>query len=576
MTELTLRPYQAECIEAMNAEQTQRAGVILPTGAGKTVIFAGYARQWRERGGSAVGDGVLVLAHRDELIRQAVAKLRAAAPYMGIGVVKAERQEINRPIVVASVASLARNPKRRAAVLKRRGLIVVDEAHHATAPSYLTVLREAGCYEPASGVQAFGFTATMSRADGAALGQVWQNITFERGMREMIHDGYLVPPRGRRVYVEDLDLSRVRVSGGDFRKEDLGEALEQSLAPETIAKAYREHAADRQGLIFTPTVATAELIAEAMRVEGFTCVAVYGDMDKTARQRAVDDFMAGRVQVLANCMVFTEGTDLPPASVAVIARPTKSQSLYIQMVGRALRLWPGKDDALVLDVTGASTKHSLMANVDLFGERDGDEQEKREREYWCLECSCDDWDRQLGSVCDVCGHEHRPPAEAPDADAVAFDDIEGYAVGELRDVEVDLFHGSASIWLRTAAGVRYIPAGARYIVLLKADPAVYGPGCFDVVEMNRTVRGSSYVAQGVPDLGYAMAHAEGALTPAELATGRRERSWRMLRPNDNQRRYATALNIAVPRDVTRGELSNMIDAKLATRRIDPYLYPYMY
>ena len=152
-------------------------------------------------------------------------------------------------------------------MLRNVGLVVVDEAHHATAKSYLDILPHFGCFED-DGAVAWGFTATMTRGDDMALGSVWQDVVYARDIASMMHDGWLCRARGKRIYVSDLDLRDVRVSGGDYSDSGLGQAMKNSLAPEAVAKAYTEHATERPGIIFSPTVAVAGLMQEAMREAG--------------------------------------------------------------------------------------------------------------------------------------------------------------------------------------------------------------------------------------------------------------------------------------------------------------------
>ena len=209
-----------------------------------------------------------------------------------------------------------------------------------------------------------GVTATMARGDGVGLGSTWEEVVFSRSVLWMISKGYLTDVKATRVDVKGLDLSDVKASRGDYQAGDLGRALMDSQADDVIARAYVEHAKDRPGVVFTPTVETAHAAAEGLNAAGIRTAVVSGETPTQERRQIFDDFRTGRVQVLANCMVLTEGFDAPWASCAVIARPTQSQPLYVQMVGRVLRPYPGKTDALVLDVVGASSL-KLRTLIDL-------------------------------------------------------------------------------------------------------------------------------------------------------------------------------------------------------------------
>lgn len=550
---LALRDYQREAVEAVEAawwsRGMRRPAVVLPTGSGKTVAFAHLAARYLA---SVAGRGrrVLVVAHRTELIEQAAAKLRSVAPGARIGIVKAQRNQTLADIVVASVPTLASERRRR--MVSNVGLVIVDECHHGVARSYVDVLMHYGCMN--GDAKAVGFTATMSRGDSKALGEVWEDVVYQRSIADMVGAGWLVRPRGLRVRVDDLDLRGVKRRGGDYAEGQLGEAIEASMAPETVAKAVREHASDRPTLLFAPLVSTAEVFREALEAEGFPSAMVCGETPPDERRRAVEAFMDRRTQVLCNAMVFTEGTDLPLASCVVVARPTTNAGLYVQMVGRVLRPAPGKDDALVLDVVGASQRHALAAHVELFGEesvRDLDA-EGVERD---LDDDLDEGELTLASGLGL------------DVDDPSW--VNGPIVAEV----VDLFHGSDSAWMRTRAGVWFLAAGERYVAIVPGDPN--REGGYDVVAMHRYVVGESrWVMRGVSDLAYAMAWAEGDVTPAERLTARRERSWRARRPSERQRDLARRYGIMISPDMHSGEVSNRISVAMASTRIDVRLPAY--
>jgi len=553
MTILALRDYQRDAVEAVEAAWRggmRRPAVVLPTGAGKTVVFAHLVARWLA---ANPGRRAVVLAHRTELVEQATAKLRTVAPDLKVGIVKAERNHTLAPIVVASVATLASERRRRQ--LLNVGLVVVDECHHATARTYIEVLTHFGCLGGQEGAVAVGFTATMSRGDGTALGSVWQDVVYTRSIAEMISGGYLVRPYGKRVKVDDLHLDKVRRSRGDYSEGALGEALEQSMAPEAAAKAYAEHAGLgnallRPGLLFAPTVSSATAFCDAFRDAGFSTGLVHGEQPTAERRRELDKLTAGETQVMCNCMVLTEGTDLPLISAVVVARPTTHAGLYVQMVGRGLRPYPGKLDALVLDIVGASQRHALTSQVDLFGEQDPDEPGD-DAESADDDAELDEGELTLGA-------------------GLGIDDP-SWVNGPLVSEDVDLFHGSHSAWLRTRGGTWFLPAGERYVAIVPAPT-----GGYDVVAMHRYVVGQSrWVMRDVSDLSYAMAWAEGDVTPAEQLTARRERSWRARGPSQAQRSLAARYGIMIHEGMLSGEVSGLISVAMATARIDSRMSLYL-
>lgn len=426
------------------------------------------------------------------------------------------------------------------------GGLVVHNCHHATASSYRTVLEHYGCFSD-GGARALGFTATMSRGDGVGLGEVWQEIAYSRDINYMITRGFLVKPKGIHVRVDDLDLSRVRKKGGDFSKGELGEALAASMAPERIVDAYKEHATGRPTLLFVPTVELAEVMAERLETVGVVARVVHGAQPIERRRRALADFTAGRVAVLVNCMVLTEGTNLPAASCVIIARPTTHVGLFVQMVGRVLRLYPGKKDALVLDVVGVSKRHALASLIDLIGERDSTPRE----------------DGEPDELSDVDGLEF----EETDARA-GFRDrawLDGFLVSE----EVDLFHGQRARWQQTYGGQWFAPYGKeRYITVV---PALNGSDAWDVISVDRRRTGESdWIVREVPDLGYAMAHGESVILAQPFSLAKRDARWRKNPASNAQKDLLRRYGAILPEGALSGEASDVLDVIYASQRIDPW------
>lgn len=566
MTRTVLRDYQAIGVGNVLAgwnrlDRGQHPAVVWPTGAGKTVGFAELARIWLALN---PGRRVLVIAHRIELIESAADKLRRATG-MPVGIVKGQRNETNGLIVVASVQTLggARGEARRR-MIRDVGLIIIDECHHATAPTYRALL----AHWPEALV--VGFTATMVRSDRAALGDVWAEVVHTVPIAELIRLGYLVRPRGIAVHVDDLDLSRVRQTAGDFRQGELGEAIEHSLAPAAIAKAIAEHARDRPTLVFVPTVDSAYVVAAAVRDAGFTVEVVHGETHPDARKSIVVDYSGRRIQVLVNVGVFTEGTDLPLTSCIVVARPTKSEGLFVQMAGRGLRVYcevhsnvdqchggmacPGraiKPDCLILDVVGATRKLGLASPIVLFGDdvaaarelADLDELDEREPDALDLL----DLDLTGGEAA-----EQKP-------------DGPGGKDGPLVFTEVDLFKESALAWHRTVDGVPFLAAGHRYVTVLHS----LAPGLFDVLTMDQTVLGTGvYVARGIVGMGEAMRLAEAQVTREEISHVRRKGSSRYRMPTRAQLVLAERLRLPVHSGIRHGELSDLLTVHFASRRMD--------
>ncbi|GGR37799.1 hypothetical protein GCM10010497_45820 [Streptomyces cinereoruber] len=516
----TPRPYQLDAINSLRegwANGHTRLAVVLPTGAGKTVAFAHLAHQMLDNLG---GRRALVIAHREELLEQAASKLLAVDPMLRVGIVKAQRDDhADADVIVASVQTLA--VARRREAIRDIGLIIVDECHHAAAPTYMEVLRHFGAWD---GTPTAGFTATMTRTDGG-LAEVWEDVVFTLDILDMISDGYLCDVRGKRVTVDTLDLDTVRARGGDLVDGQLGRALEDSGALDAIAKAYVDHAPDRPGVVFTPTVATAQAAAESLRRAGITAAPVWGDMGRDERRATLARYEAGDVQVLTNCMVLTEGFDAPHTSCVVVARPTKSPGLYVQMVGRGLRPAPGKRDALVLDVMGSSTRHKLASMVDLTA-------------------------REVDTV-----EEGRSLREAVEEAAVVAERRQLAARVEAE--EINLFGSSGVRWLRTPSGVWFIRVGSDQVLFLARVPDTR------LYRMRRwtTVGGIEAPREDVArPLAEALAWLEDQarrLAPTALVA--RQAGWRSRQPSPKQLGLCRRLGLTVPRGSTAGDVADLID-----------------
>lgn len=536
---LSPRPYQNECIRAILdavSSGVRRPACVLPTGSGKTIIFSYLGKHWIEYGFTG---RIMVLVHRDELARQTVNKLHKVAPKLKVGVVQASQDEHEGCDVVVASVQTVRKLYRLDNIQDtgRIGLVIVDECHHASAESYVTVLNALGCFNPDDDTVAVGLTATLSRGDMQSLGEIWERVVFQRDILDMIPK-YLVDVSGKMVTVEGLSLSQVAMRGGDYAVGSLSDALLSADAPDFIADAYMEHAADKPGIVFTPSVATAHAFTEALTARGIEARAIWGAMDKQARRNALRDAHAGRVQVLVNCMVLTEGFDWPRAEVAVIARPTTSATLYVQMVGRILRKYPGKENALVLDIVGATQEHRLATLADLTSNR----------------------------------IQIIQPGETL-TEAVQREKREGNA--RLKDYvvlyqDVDLFKRSDAVWLQTYEGIWFVSTREDvYFIWPGNEPGPDGQESYHVGVKPLKGKGGGWRHKDV-DLETAMEWAQQEALAADPMTARKRASWRIGRqkPSEGQLRFAERLRLDVPENITKREISDMIDVRLVSRMLD--------
>lgn len=426
--------------------------MVMATGGGKTPTAMAIANLSLD-----AGLPVLWIAHRTELIDQAIDKARQVAPGRRIGRLQGRVKEYRAELVVGSVQTAATPTTLPLLVRRQWGLIVVDETHHVTADTYMRVLRDLGAYAP-DGPLVLGVTATLDRADGRALGEVFEAVVEPQiGLIDLIRhpEGpFLVRPRGIRVRIADLNLDRVKRTAGDFNAGALGAAMSAAMAPQRIVEAWQEHAKGRPTVAFMPTVAISIEQAEAFRGAGYRAVHLDGTTPAADRERSLEAFRRGEVEILCNVGLFTEGTDLPSISCVILGRPTSSTGLYQQMVGRGLRIHPDKRDCIVLDVSGVTGRHKLATLVSLGGA-----------------------DRPEDMPDDLLMYEEDLTGEDPDA-ALDIDpdtplDNEGpeYADGDTVHELVDLFGQSHSAWLRTDGGVWFLATPHGYVYLARRAEA---------------------------------------------------------------------------------------------------------
>lgn len=598
----TLRDYQVEAADAVLDQWDQgyeRTSVVLPTGSGKSTVIAEVVRREVER-----GSRVVLLAHRGELLGQMADAVAAVDPEAEpVGIVMAEQDEPDAQVVAASFQTLARSPERIAA-LGYRDVILVDECHHAMADSYLRVLAALGLTldkvvgdkkdadkdgdsEPEFGdhpapkprrkrlsraeatvrhdgvppVRACGFTATMSRSDSSRLGEVWNTVAYERDLVWAIDQGYLVAPRGKTVQIEGLDrLKEIKTVAGDYNQKGLDEVMRASV--DTTVDAICRHARDRAMIVFAASVEHADLLADALTGAGVAAAAVVGSHSKDEREKSYAQFNAGLINALVTVMVLTEGADFPRCDCAIMARPTRSNVLFSQMVGRAVRLYrdpiTGKDktDALVLDLTGVARDTKLVTLTDLWGSattqtftENGDEVVEPDPEP------------MHGGP----GRERRGRAEFTDVNLM------GDPADPYRKVEV----------VYTTDGIVFIPSGrtGEGIMLWPPNPHEYQQVCILRLDPKQGI--SPWL---VDDRTPAMGTFDEALLAAKQAAFHSVRDdgqpgymehkphWARKRPSDRQKQFAQRLGITVTSAMMQSDLSRLITSTLVRRKVEKF-YP---
>jgi superfamily II DNA or RNA helicase len=376
------RGYQIQAIAAVHKgfELYRRLLLVMATGTGKTETFGKIIKEWP-------GD-VLVIAHRDELLDQAKKRLEGITGEW-VEIEKAEQRAYAARIVVASAQTLASEARLKAFAPDRFSLIVIDEAHHYVAPTFIRPI------EYFAKANVLGVTATPDRGDGIALRKGFDHVAYQYDIADAIEDGYLVPIRGHREVLKDLDISQVKKTNGRLNDAQLDEAV--ILAVDAMVRKTLELYPSRRGIAFFPGVKSAELAAEKFNLhKPGSAIVISGKTRPELRRKLVKDFKAGKYQYLCNCQIATEGFDAPDVSLVIMGRPTLSRALYAQMVGRGTRVLPGictgiasasgrraavaasaKPDCVILDFVGNSGKHDLMAVEDVLGGKYTDAEVKK-------------------------------------------------------------------------------------------------------------------------------------------------------------------------------------------------------
>lgn len=351
---MQLRPYQEEArakVQQEWKEGRKRTLLVLPTGCGKTIVFSKIIEDRVK-----MGERVLVLAHRSELLEQASDKLMTATG-LGTALEKAENTSIGSwfRVVVGSVQTMQREKRLSQFPPNHFDTIVIDEAHHAISDGYQRVL------EHFSEANVLGVTATPDRGDMRNLGSYFDSLAYEYPLVDAIKSGYLSKITAITIPLE-LDLSTVSQQGGDFKASEIGTALDPYL--EQIADEMVKQCKDRKTVVFLPLVKTSQKFRDILNEKGFQAAEVNGESKD--RTEILEDFDKDKYNVLCNSMLLTEGWDCPTVDCVVVLRPTKVRALYSQMVGRGTRLAPGKENLLLLDFLWHTERHELCRPAHLI------------------------------------------------------------------------------------------------------------------------------------------------------------------------------------------------------------------
>lgn len=461
-----LRDYQVQALTALResrlaAPDVTRLAIEMATGLGKTITFAAELDEWLDNGFEAAGNRALVLVHTDELVRQAVDKIAFVTKgRWTVGVVKAGRNEVNADIIVASVATLIQ-PGRKEQITNV-GKIIVDEGHHAVAKSYVDILEYYGalpcdqhgamCHAPEYATPVTIYSATLARTDGKGLGHVIQNMPFSRSLPWGIRHGYLI----------DLVPYTITIPGLDPGASDavLDASLADSIAPEAVVEAWKDKHIE-QGMrmvgpypstvLFAPLVRSAEAFAEAFNAVGVKAEVVAGKLSDDHNRAVLERYETGVTTVVCNAMKLTEGWDSPRTMCVIVARPTQSVPLFVQMIGRGLRPWldasaPARvgQRCVLLCVQGTTTQIATVADLsDKIGEvKDG-------QSFLAME---DEWDIGRDIVPEDLAYRGPVRVEAWDAIVQASSKAWKYTNGGAPFLPTDRFDRGYVYIVQTDAG----------------------------------------------------------------------------------------------------------------------------
>ena len=353
---MKLRPYQEEArvkVQEEWAKGVKKTLLVLPTGCGKTIVFSKIIEDRVK-----LGERVLILAHRGELLEQASDKLFKATG-LKTATEKAEESSLDTwfRVTVGSIQTLQRDKRLNLFDSEHFDTIIIDEAHHCISDSYQKVLEHFDC------ANVLGVTATPDRGDRKNLGSYFESLAYEYKLPTAIREGYLSKIKALTIPLK-LDLSQVSMQSGDFKASEVSSALDPYL--EQIAEEMVKHCKDRKTVVFLPLVATSKKFRDILNKKGFKTAEVNGESKD--RAEVLEDFENGKYNVLCNSMLLTEGWDCPSVDCVVVLRPTKVRALYSQMIGRGTRLFPNKDHLLVLDFLWHTEKHELCRPAHLIAE----------------------------------------------------------------------------------------------------------------------------------------------------------------------------------------------------------------
>ena len=484
---MLLRPRQksfvSKTLEALYAHGNTLA--VAPTGAGKTIMLSAVIGRMFEHGDTS---RACVVAHRDELTDQNIDKFKQVNPSLSTSIFNAGRKSWNGQVSFAMVQTLSRNNNLHS--LPSLDVLVIDEAHHARADSYMRVIRHARRVNPK--VKLLGMTATPNRGDKKGLRPVFSNVSDQISVTELVVTGHLVPPRTTVINVGVQDeLRGVRKTAFDYDMGAVADIMNKQSINDEVVSHWKERAGDRQTVVFCSTVDHADDVVAGFKAAGIKAEMIWGDMKSDDRKATLSAYGTGKLQVIVNVAVLTEGWDHPPTSCIVLLRPSSHKSTMIQMIGRGLRTvdpneYPGvvKKDCLVLDFGTSTLTHGSLEQEIEFDDKIGEGQAPYK--------SCPECDANVPAAtleCPLCGYvwdrETQPAETSAESETIEIDLLErsNFLWCDLRDDDQYFiatgFNAWGGVFLfeeewyavggRKNKGVQLLATGERTVCFAAAD-----------------------------------------------------------------------------------------------------------
>lgn len=563
----TLRGYQLEAHEATHnafSRGLHRPGIQLPTGTGKTRLMA-YGAEIVWRGGERVS----VYLHRDTLVDQTVRTLTMAGiPEDEIGIVKANKHQIDRRCLVVSIHSL-RN-KERLQTLPKPKLNIIDEAHVSISQTYRSLYDFLG-----NDAYFSGYTATWIRSDDGKLGDFWEEIVFSRSIQWAINKGYLVEPKTYQLGGNlDIDLSQIRTTNeGDYNDQDSESVVMVEEVRDAVVKGYLKLTPGKSAVLFAPTQVSARYFGDALKKAGVTTAEIFSGTSKNERKFVFHAFDTGAIKVLVTCTALAEGWDSPRCEVALLVRPTKHVGLFVQQVGRVLRPWPGKKYAYILDFVGVTDNATLAAAIDLSKSEDKENEDKEVSADNLEQCEhCEEW--RVLKFCEavelfLCFKCIKELGIEPDEKTYNAKKIDGIH-------EIDLFADSKAQWLTTYYGQPFIAtsnkgrSGVGRIFFVVPHNGVWGAGVTSSMTAHDPV---TWLATDVT-MNEAIDAATFAAMDEDPYIVHKRAAWRKGVPTQAQLNYAYR-NGVNPEGMNKSQLADAINVNIASQTLG-WKYAKMY